>query len=1029
MSDRFNLSAWALQHRALLVFLMLVALVGGTWSFRQLGRAEDPHFDVPSMTITLAWPGATAQEVQDLAINPVERRLQSLDGIDNLQTFSRQGYGAITLSMQGSLKGAALRDAWYEARKRVNDGRGELPDGVLGPFFDDEFGDVYSMLYALRADDLSPAECRELAEQVRRRLQSVAMVNKVDLFGVQPEQLVVEVSSRRLAQLGLTPQVLADVLRARVQLIPAGSLDTATDRIHVRVDRNLHTAADLRALAIPVNGRVLRLGDVAAVHPALEDPPEFTVRRQGHAVIAIGVTMSPSGNILALGRALAARVQEVQRELPAGATLTQYADQPRVVAESVWEFERSFLEALAIVMAVSLVALGLRVGIVVAVSVPLVLGIVAIVMQAAGWQLDRISLGALIVALGLLVDDAIIAVETMVVKIEQGWERQRAATYAWTSTAWPMLTGTLVTVAGFMPVGFARSVAGQYAGGIFWVVGTALLASWVVAVLFTPWLGVVLLPRTFGAGPANANGGGAPPVAHDPYQTPLYAKLRRLVEAAMRVRGWVIGATLLLLVAALGGMVLVHQQFFPTAERPELLVDLQLREGASHEATLAAVRALEQDLAADREVLDYVAYTGQGAPRFFLSLDQALPDPAYAQVVLMTADARAREAVRARLIARLAQAPAYAGLRGRVQRLEFGPPVGYPVQFRVVGPAAATVRAIAAQVRAAMARSPLVTAPELEWNEQTRALQVSVDQDRAAALGLSDSDIRQALQLALSGLPVTQLRRGEDTVQVLLRATPAERHALAHLGDLQLPVRSGGTVPLSQVARIAPAFEDAVLWRRDRELSLAVRADVREGVQGPDATAAIWPLLTPVVQQLPPGYRIEAGGEVEESDKANQALFAVFPVMIVTMLGLLMLQLQGFARVLMVFGTAPLGLVGVVPALLLTGLPFGFVALLGVIALAGMIMRNTVILVDQVEQDRAGGGSPWLAVREATVRRARPVVLTAAAAMLGMVPLTSSVFWGPMAVAIMGGLLVATTLTLLVVPALYCAIFRIQPDA
>lgn len=1013
--SRFNLSAWALGHRPLVLFLMLVSLIGGGAAFSQLGRMEDPHFDAPIMTITVAWPGATAGEVQDQVLNRIERRLQQLDGIDYVASFARQGYGAVFLNMQGSLHGAPLREAWYQARKRVGDIRQELPEGVQGPFFNDEFADVYSMLYALRADELSPAELRELAEQVRRRFQDVPGVNKVDLFGAQPEQLLVEFSSRRLAGLGLSPLQLADALRARMALVPAGSIDTREDRVHLRVDGALHTAEELRRLAISVGGQVLRLGDVATVRPAWQDPADYTVRRNGHAVIAIGLTMSPNGNILELGHALAELLPAVRAELPVGVTLEQYADQPRVVKESVWEFERSFLEALAIVLAVSLLALGLRVGIVVAVSVPLVLGIVAIIMQLMGWNLDRISLGSLIIALGLLVDDAIIAVEMMVVKIEQGFDRARAASFAWSSTAWPMLTGTLVTVAGFMPVGFARSVAGQYAGGIFWVVGAALLSSWLVAVLFTPLLGVWLLPA------------GLEGQHRDPYDRPVYRRFRAVVETAMRGRVAVILATLLLLLAAGAGMGLVQQQFFPTASRPELLVELRLREGSAFQATEAEVLRMEKVVMADPDVRDTVVYAGAGSPRFYLSLNQELPNPAYAQFVLMTDDAAARERVRARLIHLVEDEGRFPAVRARIQRLEFGPPVGYPVQFRVMGPDTVRVRAIAEQVRAAIQDSALIQPPELQWNEQVRALRLAVDQTRARQLGVSDADVRQALQLAMSGATVAQARRGEDLIDVVLRADASERAAIDRIGDLQLTGRNGLSVPLSQVAAVQPDFEDPVLWRRDRMVSLAVLADVRDGVQGPAATQALWPRLVPIVQALPPGYRIEQGGAIEESEKANRALFAIFPGMFVAMLTLLMLQVQGFGRMLMVFFTAPLGLIGVVPALLLFNAPFGFVALLGVIALAGMIMRNSVILVDQIEHDIAAGAVPWLAVREATVRRARPVVLTAAAAMLAMIPLTRSVFWGPMALAIMGGLAAATVLTLLFLPALYVAWFGVRP--
>jgi multidrug efflux pump len=828
--------------------------------------------------------------------------------------------------------------------------------------------------------------------------------------------------TQRLAALGIPPTAVFDALARQNLVAPAGSIDAAHDRVQVRVDGKLRSAADVANVTLEAGGQLLRMADIATVRSGYEDPPSMTIRHNGVPVLAIGVTMQPNGNVLDFGHALEQRLVQVRQELPAGVEIQQYADQPRVVEESVWEFERSFLEALAIVLTVSFVFLGWRTGIVVAASVPLVLALVAAVMHAAGWNLDRISLGALIIALGLLVDDAIIAVEMMVVKLEEGWDRLRAATYAYTSTAFPMLTGTLVTAAGFMPVGFAKSIAGQYAGGIFWVVGAALILSWLVAVVFTPYLGVLLLPKTL---PKKLAAG----AHHDVYDRPVYHRLRGAVDWAVQHRTWVLAITVLAFAIAGAGMLKVQQQFFPTASRPELLVELRLREGASFAATERQVKLLEARLAKDPDVEFFTAYTGAGTPRFYLSIQPELPNPGFAQFVVKTAGTEQRERVRARLMDLFDRDEVLPDVKARVLRLEFGPPVGFPVQFRVVGPDKAQVREIAYRVRDTVRRSALVRDTQLDWNEQVRAMQVHVDQDKARLLGLSTADIQGLVQTALDGAPVTQIRRGEELVDVVVRATPEERKRIGQLGDLQVFTRSGVTVPLSQLAHIQPSFEEPVLWRRNRDMALTVRSDVVDGVQGPYATAQIRPSLQPIVDSLPAGYRIEEGGAIEESDKANQALFAVFPAMFAVMLTLLMIQLQSFSRLFMVFMTAPLALIGVVPALLLFQAPFGFVALLGVIALGGMIMRNSIILVDQIDQDISRGVAPWTAIVDATVRRSRPVVLTAAAAVLAMIPLTRSVFWGPMAISIMGGLVVATALTLVFVPALYAAWFRVRRDS
>jgi multidrug efflux pump len=1015
---RSNLSEWAVTHQSMVLFLLIATLIVGGLSFSRLGRLEDPNFDVPQMTAIVVWPGATAQDVQDQVLNRIERRLQELDHFEYVRSFARQGYGGITLWMKGGSSKAELDNAWYQARKKIGDVRQEFPEGVRGPFFNDEYNDRYSVLYALSAPELSMAELVDVTEAVKQRFQSVPGAAKVDVLGKQAERVYVELSTRRLAALGIPPTTVFDALARQNLVTPAGSADATHDRVQVRVDGRLKSAADVANVSLEVGGQLLRLADIATVRAGYEDPPSFTVRHNGVPVLAIGVTMQSNGNVLDFGHALEQRLAQVRQELPAGVEIQQYADQPRVVAESVWEFQRSFLEALAIVLAVSFLFLGWRTGIVVAASVPLVLALVAAVMHAAGWALDRISLGALIIALGLLVDDAIIAVEMMVVKLEEGWDRLRAATYAYSSTAFPMLTGTLVTAAGFMPVGFAKSIAGQYAGGIFWVVGVALILSWVVAVVFTPYLGVLLLPKKMAAGGH-----------HDVYDLPIYHRLRRIVDWAVQRRAAVLGVTVLVFAIAAAGMLKVQQQFFPTASRPELLIDLRLREGASFAATERQVKRVEERLAKDPDIEFFTAYTGAGTPRFYLSIQPELPDPGFAQFVIKTAGIEQRERVRARLMDLFDKDEDFPDLRARVQRLEFGPPVGFPVQFRVIGPDKAQVREIAYRVRDTVRRSALVRDTQLDWNEQVRSVKVQVDQDKARLLGLTSADIQGLVQTALDGAPVTQIRRGEELVDVVVRATPEERKSIGQLGDLQVFTRSGVTVPLSQVARVEPGFEEPVLWRRNRDMALTVRSDVVDGVQGPYATAQLRPSLQHIVDSLPPGYRIEEGGAIEESDKANVALFAVFPAMFAVMLTLLMIQLQSFSRLFMVFMTAPLALIGVVPALLLFQAPFGFVALLGVIALGGMIMRNSIILVDQIDQDIARGVVPWTAIVDATVRRSRPVVLTAAAAVLAMIPLTRSVFWGPMAISIMGGLIVATALTLVFVPALYAAWFRVRRDS
>jgi multidrug efflux pump len=1023
--SRFNLSQWAITHRALVLFMILVLGAAGTYSYFNLGRAEDPSFTIKVMVMNVAWPGATASEMQTQVADKIEKKLQALPYLDRVETYSTPGVSFVQVILRDSTPPPQVKELWYQVRKKVGDIRGELPNGIIGPNFNDEFGDVYSAMYMLSAEGLSLADLKARAEDIRQRLLRVPNVNKVDIIGEQPEKIFIEFSHTRLATLGITPQLIFESAAKQNAVVSGGSVETSADRINLRVTGAFSGVDAVASVPVQAGGSVFRLGDIANVRRGYQDPPTFIVREGGKPAIGLGVSMQDGANITALGKDLKAAMSAITAELPVGLEVTQIADQPHIVEESVSEFFRTFLEALGIVLLVSFISLGWRTGIVVALSVPLVLAIVFVVMQAASMDLHRITLGALIIALGLLVDDAIIAIEMMVVKMEQGFDRARAATFAWTSTAFPMLTGTLVTAAGFLPVGFAKSSAGEYAGGIFWVVGLALLASWIVAVLFTPYLGLKLLPNL-----ARPEAHGNPDAIYD---TRIYRALRRAIEFALRWRRTVAAATVLMFVASVAGFGLVQQQFFPTSTRTELFFEMRLPEGTAIGATDKAAKEAERLLAGDPDIATYTTYVGQGSPRFWLGLNPVLPNPSFAQIVIVTKDLAARERVKARLDQAIA-AGAVPQARARVDRFIFGPPVGFPVQFRVVGPDPMKVRGIADQVRAVMTENSKIIDPHLNWGEQAKSIRLQVDQDRARSLGLTPQDVAQTLQTLLTGLTVTQYREGIESIDVIARAAPAERLELDRLPALTIATANGIAVPLLQIARLDYEYEEPILWRRNRDIVLTVRGDIVDNVQAPDVTNEVLPKLQSIKDALPYGYRIETGGAIEESVKANAALIVVFPAMAIAMLSLLMIQLQSFSRLALVFATAPLGLIGATGALLLTNRPFGFVALLGLIALAGMIMRNTVILVDQIEHDIAAGHTRHRAVVDATVRRARPVALTALAAILGMIPLARSLFWGPMAITIMGGLFVATILTLLVVPALYAIWFRVpreetEPDA
>jgi len=1012
---RFNLSAWAVAHPALILFLIVMFGAAGLLSYRSLGRAEDPSFTIKVAVVTTMWPGATAAEMQAQVADPIEKKLQELPYFDKVTTYTKPAFTAMQVAFKDNTPAREVPELFYQLRKKINDIKDDLPAGLIGPSVNDEYGDVDSILYMLTAQGADYAQMKKVAEALRQRLLKVKDVTKVNLYGTQDEKIFVEFSNAKLATLGITTDQIFQSLARQNAVVPAGIVETSAQRVPLRVTGALDGAKAVAETPVEANGRVFRLGDIAAVSHGYVDPPDFQVRQEGKPAIGIGVVMAKGANILELGPAVSSATADFMASVPRGFELEQIADQPAVVEHAVGEFVHSFIEALAIVLFVSFLALGWRTGIVVALSVPLVLAIVFLVMNAMDLDLHRITLGALIIALGLLVDDAIIAVEMMVVKMEQGWDRIRAASFAWESTAFPMLTGTLVTAAGFLPIGFANSSVGEYAGGIFWVVAISLVASWLVAVVFTPYIGVNLL--------SNLQRRGSKHDPHAIYETRIYRVLRRLIEWCVERRVVVVLATIGVFALSIVGFGHVQQQFFPLSERPELFFQLRLPEGTAFGATLESVRKAEALLKDDQDISTYTAYIGRGSPRFWLGLNPQLPDESFAEIVIVSKDVEARERIKARIEKAVGDG-ALTEARVRVDRFNFCPPVGFPVQFRVIGPDTKKVRDIAYRVREVMRANNEVVDPHLDWNEQSPYLKLVVDQDRVRALGMTPQDISKSLSMLLSGVPITTVRDGIEKVEVVARAVPAERLDLSHIGDLAIYSRNGVAVPLSQIAKVEYSHEEPILWRINRDMAITVRADVVDGVQPPDVTNAIWPKLKSIRDSLEPAYRIEIGGAIEESQKGNASIFVLFPAMIAAMLTLLMIQLQSISRLVLVFLTAPLGIIGASLGLNVADKPFGFVALLGLIALAGMIMRNAVILVDQIESDVDQGLSRREAIVEATVRRARPVVLTAMAAILAMIPLSRSAFWGPMAITIMGGLFVATFLTLLFLPSLYALWYR-----
>ena len=1023
----WNLSRWAVTHPAFVTFLILACSIAGMQAYFQMGRAEDPSFTIKTAIVSATWPGATSEEMQQQVAEEVEDKLRETPYLDFLQTYCLPDRMLTIVQLKDTAPRKEVPNIWYQVRKKLGDIQNQMPQGVIGPAVNDEYGDVYSALYAFTGDEYSPAELKRICEKARKQLLRIGDVEKVDIIGEQAERIYIEFSHSKLSTLGVTPQQIFDSVQRQNVLMRSGSIDTKTDRIHVRVSRDFDGIEEIKAVPVQANGRVFRLSDIAEVKRGYEDPPLYLVRFNGKPAVALGVVMSKGGNVVKLGESLNQEFVSIREQMPLGVSIGNIAFQPHVVEESVGEFIKSFIEALLIVLVVSFLSLGFRTGIVVALSVPLVLSIALVVMNAIGMNLDRISLGALILALGLLVDDAIIAVEMMAVKMEEGWGRVDAATFAWTSTAFPMLSGTLITVVGFLPVGFARSAAGEYAGGIFWVVGIALIASWFVAVVFTPHIGVILLPD-FQKKPGEEH--------HVPFQSPFHRTLRSIIRVCVRRPLYVVSITFAMFVASVFGFTQLQQQFFPLSSRTELMIDVRMNEGASGEATYRMAEKIEGLLQPLLEPADgeeqpsvdrFTSYVGAGAARFFLALNPDLPNPSFGKIIIHTTSISARETLRAELKRRFEQDECFSDASLRVMRLEFGPPVGFPVQFRVIGPDPKIVRSIANDVREVMRKEPAALDVNLEWDEPAKSIHIDIDQDRARLMGLAPQEIELGLQTLLSGTPISQYREETETIQVVARAIESERLNLTQFADMTLFTQNGRAVPLSQIGNIRPGLEEPIVWRRNQERSLAVRCDVADGFQAPDISSKVEKKLETLKAGLPVGYRIEAGGAIEESNKANKALFAMFPIMILLMLTLLMSQVHSFKKMILIFGIAPLGLIGAVAFLLLFGSPFGFVALLGVIALAGMDMRNSVILVDQIEQDIAQGLSEWDAVIESSVRRARPVILTAATAILAMIPLTRSVFWGPMAIAIMGGLSIATFLTLINLPALYVLFFRVKP--
>ncbi|ANK90078.1 MULTISPECIES: efflux RND transporter permease subunit [Rhizobium] len=1012
----FNLSALAVRERAVTLFFIILLAAAGAYAFVKLGRAEDPSFTIKTLTVTTVWPGATAREMQDLVAEPLEKRLQELTWYDRVETTTRPGYAFLTVTLKDSTPSTAVEEEFYQARKKLGDEARNLPQGVFGPFVNDEYSDVSFGLYALKAKGMPMRELVRQAEVIRQDLLHVPGVKKINILGERPEQIFVEFSYAKLATLGISAQDVAAALQRRNTVTPAGSIDTRGPQVFIRFDGAYDSIQAISDTPIVAAGRTLKLSDFAEVRRGYEDPATYLIRHDGEPAIMLGAVMQQGWNGLELGKALEERSAAIAKTLPLGMTLAKVSDQAVNIKEAVGEFMLKFAMALGVVLFVSLVSLGWRVGIVVALAVPLTLAVVFLIMLETGRFFDRITLGALILALGLLVDDAIIAIEVMVVKMEEGMDRIKAAAYAWSHTAAPMLSGTLVTIIGLMPVGFARSTAGEYAGNIFWVVGFALIVSWIVAVIFTPYLGVKMLPAI-----KPVEGG-----HHAIYDTPNYRRLRGMIEFTVRHKFVTCAVVGIVMAVSVVGMGAVKQQFFPTSDRPEVLVEVRMPEGTSIETTAATVGKLEDWLQQQPEAKTVTSYTGQGAPRFFFAMAPELPDPSFAKIVVLTPDAHTREALKLRLRAAISDglAPeAYV----RVTQLVFGPYTPFPVEFRIMGPDTDQLYRLSEKALEIMKSVPDVRQANRDWGNRTPVLRFVPDQERLGLIGLSPAEAAQQMQLLLSGIPITEVRENIRNVPVVARSAGDNRLDPSRLADFSLMSRDGRQVPLDQIGHSEIRFEEPILKRRDRTPVVTIRSDIDEATQPPEVSQQVMKALQPLIATLPVGYRIEMGGNIEESLKANAALVKIFPAMIAAMLIVIVLQVRSLSTMTMVMLTGPLGLAGAVPVLLLFNQPFGFNAILGLIGLAGILMRNTLILTEQIKENKAAGLDDYHAVIEATVQRTRPVILTALAAVLAFIPLTHSVFWGSMAYTLIGGTAVGTVLILLFLPALYATWFRIKP--
>ncbi|MFV5190527.1 efflux RND transporter permease subunit [Acinetobacter sp. 'aerobic (ED)'] len=1035
---KFNLSEWALKNKGIILYFMLLLGIVGIMSYSKLSQSEDPPFTFKVMVVQTYWPGATAKEVSTLVTDRIEKELMTTGQYDRIMAYSRPGESLVTFVAKDSLPSSAIPDVWYNVRKKVNDIRTQLPSGVQGPFFNDEFGDTFGNIYVLTGKDFDYAVMKEYADRLQLQLQRVKDVSKVNLVGLQDQKIWIELSNTKAVQLGVPVTAIQEAIQKQNDMAGAGFFETGTDRIQIRVSGHLHSIDDLKKMPLLVGDRTIQLGDVAEVYRGFSEPAQPRMRFMGENGIGIAVSMRKGGDIIALGKNLETEFNRLQKSLPLGMKLQKVSDQPVAVQRSIQEFLKVLAEAVIIVLLVSFFSLGFRTGLVVALSIPLVLAMTFAGMNLFDVGLHKISLGALILALGLLVDDAIIAVEMMAIKMEQGYSRLKAAGFAWQTTAFPMLTGTLITAAGFLPIATAQSGTGEYTRSIFQVVTIALIVSWIAAVLFVPYLGEKLLPdftkqqqqaawyvrlwarlRKQPAPIVEAHG-----QQHDPYQSKFYQSFRRVVEICITYRKTVIAVTVGIFVLSVAMFKLVPQQFFPPSNRAEILVDLKLEEGASLTATEQAVHKVEQFLSKQKGIDNYVAYVGTGSPRFYLPLDQQLPQASFAQFVVLASSLDDRDEIRRSLDTQIKQL--LPQVRTRVSLLENGPPVGYPLQYRVSGEDLATVRAEAQKVAKVLSEDPNTTNVHLDWGEPSKIIAIDIDQDRARQMGVSSVDLANFLNASVTGSVMNQYREKRELIEIRLRGDQSERVEVASLASLAVPTSKGSTVPLAQIATIESRFEEGLIWHRNRLPTITVRADIRTHLQPATVVQQLADKMQSLRADLPSGYLLEVGGTVEESAKGQNSVNAGMPLFLAVVMTLLMIQLRSMSRATIVLLTAPLGLIGVVAFLLLFNKPFGFVAMLGTIALSGMIMRNSLILIDQIEQDIQAGHVPWDAVIDATMRRFRPIVLTALAAVLAMIPLSRSIFFGPMAVAIMGGLIVATLLTLFFLPALYAAWFKVK---